>query len=75
MDDISPQQFTAMDEAASVASYARPLLICDDRNCGNLGCSPRVVYVFVSFVPLLNFGRVIAFVRTRKKHDRRTERA
>ena len=27
MDDISPPQFTTMDQATNVASYARPLLI------------------------------------------------
>jgi hypothetical protein len=37
MDDISPPQFTAMEQATNVANYARALARCDDRNCGNLG--------------------------------------
>jgi hypothetical protein len=33
MDDISPPRFTATDQATNVASYARALALCDDRNC------------------------------------------
>jgi hypothetical protein len=71
MDDISQPQFTAMDQAANVASYARDLVSCDDRTCGNLGCSPSRCLCVHILCSSSKFPAIIAFVRTRKKHDYR----
>jgi hypothetical protein len=56
MDDISPPQFTAMDQAASVASYARPLLIVTNATAETWAAHLALLCVRI-LVRLANFRR------------------